>query len=154
MGSYTLSPTGVELLKDLEGFKGKAYKDSPGIWTLGYGFIMWKGQPVTEGMTCTQAEALDVLKEEVEAKAADLATLVTVNLTQNQIDALLLFCYNVGSYAFAKSTLCRVINAGKPVVEDHFTRWNKAKNPKTGVLEVVNGLTTRRKREFVLFMKG
>lgn len=154
MGTFTLSDEGLDLLKDFERFESKAYKDSAGIWTLGYGFIKWKGRPVKEGDTCTREEADEVLKEEVSAKAADLATLVKVPLNQNQIDALLCFCYNVGSYAFATSTLRRVINDGKLVMEDHFTRWNKATDPKTKQKVVVNGLTKRRKREYDLFMKG
>lgn len=151
---FTLSSDGIDLLKEFEGFKDTAYLDSAGIWTLGYGFIKWKKKPVTKGMTCTREEADDVLKEEVQSKAADLATLVTITLKQNQIDALLCFCYNVGSYAFATSTLRRVINDGKLVMEDHFTRWNKATDPVTKQKVVVNGLTKRRKREYDLFMKG
>ncbi len=42
------------LIERHEGFRANAYRDSRGNWTIGYG----RCDPgVTEGMTCTQAEA-------------------------------------------------------------------------------------------------
>lgn len=54
-----------------------------------------------------------------------LTGLVKVPLNQYQVDALLLFMYNVGVAAFAKSTLLKRINVD-PLHEDipkQFMRW-------------------------------
>lgn len=152
--AFTLSTTGFDLLKQFEGCRLKAYQDSAGIWTIGYGTIRLNGNPVVEGQRCTQREAEDALREFVEKTARRLEEQVSVPLAQNQIDALICFCYNVGIYAFAKSSLRKAINKNAPVSEDLFVRWNKARDPKTRTLVVVPGLTNRRKAEYTLFTKG
>ena len=52
---------GLDLIKHFEGCELQAYKCPAGVWTIGYGHI--KG--VSEGMTITQDEAEQMLKDEM-----------------------------------------------------------------------------------------
>lgn len=150
--AWEMSDSGIALLMRLEAFRDTAYPDSGGLWTIGYGSTRVDGIPVKKGDTITMPKAIACLRQDVKAFVSALQRSVTVPLNQNQIDALTCFMYNVGGSGFAKSTLRKTINAGKPVTEDLFTRWNKVKDQKTGKYVVVNGLTTRRKREYKLYM--
>jgi lysozyme len=141
---------GLDLIKEFEGFKDKAYQDQAGIWTIGYGTIKVSGRPVVPGMTCTQAEAERWLRDHIRVSCTKISTMVRVPLTQNQFDALACFAYNLGEGAFQQSSLLRAINSKQPIPEDLFTRWNKVRI--NGVLTESNGLTRRRKREYQLFM--
>lgn len=46
-----LSYNGINALKEHEGFRSNAYKDTGGVWTIGYGTIKVEGRPVEPG-TC------------------------------------------------------------------------------------------------------
>ena len=43
------SPKGIAFIKQFEGFRGKAYRDVAGVWTIGWGFT----SGVKEGDTIT-----------------------------------------------------------------------------------------------------
>jgi lysozyme len=147
----TLGLAGLELIKSFEDFSATAYQDDKGVWTLGYGTTRINGAPITRGMTCTEGQALDWLHEDASSALRAISRTIRVPLSENQVDALCAFAYNVGNAGFASSTLARTINAGQPVTEAMFTMWNKIRDPKTGQLRVLNGLTRRRKAEFALF---
>lgn len=150
-GKWKQSPSGLAFLIRNEGFRDTAYLDSAGIWTIGYGTIKVKGVAVKKGDTCTPEQAADYLYDDCKVFIAALNKFVTVELTQNQVDALTDFMYNVGGRNFFDSTLRKNINGRLPIEEDLFTRWNKVHDPKTGQLVAVDGLTNRRKREFTLY---
>jgi lysozyme len=104
---------------------------------------------VREGDTITEATALRWLKTITANLQADIKKMVTVPVTQNQLDSLTSLAYNIGKTAFAESTLLEMLNAGKPKIQvaDQFLRWNKVK-------KVVNqGLVNRRSKERELFLK-
>lgn len=129
-----------------EGMMLKAYPD-PGTggapWTIGCG----RTTNVHPGDTCTPEQAMEWLREELEVFADQVQSVVTVPLTQNQLDALTSFTYNVGFGNFSKSTLLRLLNAGDyEGAAQQFGRWNKAAG------RVLPGLTTRRADEAALFM--
>jgi len=91
----------LDLIKKWEGFRANAYLDPVGIPTIGYGTIRYpNGQPVELGDIVTEAEAEDLLKLEADDFAELVTKKVTVGLNQNQFDALVSFCYNVGGGAF------------------------------------------------------
>lgn len=151
---FQVSARGLDIIKDYEKFRAKSYLDSKQVWTIGYGTTRWRGRPVGPGMVMTHDEALEALYEHVQTSVAVLNNLVRVPLTQNQVDALISLMYNIGDGGFASSTLLKRINAGAPITEDLFTRWNKIRDPNTGQLVVLDGLTNRRRREYALFMEG
>ena len=137
-----LGERGTEILKYFEGCKLTAYQDSVGVWTIGYGHT--KG--VYNGMTITQEEAEQMLLTELEEYEGYIENIVTVPLTQNQFDALVVWIYNLGPTNFKNSTLLKELNAGNyNAAGQEITRWNKAGG------KVLAGLVKRREAEAELF---
>ncbi len=137
-----LGEKGTEILKYFEGCKLTAYQDSVGVWTIGYGHT--KG--VYDGMTITQEEAEQMLLTELEEYEGYVEKYVTVPLTQNQFDALVVWVYNLGPTNFRNSTLLKELNAGNyNAAGQEITRWNKAGG------KVLAGLVKRREAEAQLF---
>ena len=134
---------GLNLIKHFEGCELQAYKCPAGVWTIGYGHI--KG--VSEGMTITQEEAEQMLKDEMAEYEGYVNKLVTVELNQNQFDAMVSWVYNLGGGNLSASTLLKVLNAGDYAgVPAQMMRWNKAGG------KVLEGLTRRRQAEADLFV--
>lgn len=142
------SENGINLIKKFEGCRLTAYQDSVGVWTIGYGWTQpVDGKPVGKGMTITQQKADDLLKQGVIQYEAGVHGLVTVQLNQNQYDALVDFAYNLGVNALKGSTLLKKLNTGDYAgASNEFTKWNKA-----GGKELA-GLTRRREAEKSLFL--
>ena len=142
------SEKGIALIKQFEGCKLTAYKDSVGVWTIGYGWTQpVDGKPIRAGMTIKQETAERLLKTGLVSYESDVSRLVKVGLTQGQFDALVSFTYNLGARSLSTSTLMRKLNAGDYAgAADEFLRWNKAGG------KVLNGLTRRREAERALFL--
>jgi lysozyme len=104
----TINAAGLALVKAHEGLRLEAYRDTSGIWTIGYGHT--KG--VKPG-DCIDAERAGQLLEAdlMEAERA-VEALVAVPLTDNQFSALVSFVFNLGEAAFARSTLLKKLNQG------------------------------------------
>ena len=133
---------GTKILKFFEGCRLTAYQDSVGVWTIGYGHT--KG--VYDGMTITQEEAEQMLLTELEEYEGYVEKYVTVPLTQNQFDALVVWVYNLGPTNFRNSTLLKELNSGNyTAAGKEITRWNKAGG------KVLAGLVRRREAEAKLF---
>ncbi len=132
------SDEGLELIKRFEGCRLDAYRDSVGVWTIGYGHT----RGVREGMKCTEQMAEDWLREDVRHAETCVHQSVAAALTQGGFDALVSFVFNLGCGNFRKSTLLRLVNDGR--MDDaqlEFARWNKAGGT------VLAGLTARREAE-------
>ncbi len=145
-----VSQRGIDLVKEFEGFRSKAYQDTVGIWTIGYGTTRIDGKPVRPGMTCTREQAEKWLRDDIARHLAEVESAINpkIHLTQNQVDAIASFVYNVGVTNFKNSTLCRLINENKlEAAAQQFIRWNKAGG------KVLEGLTRRRNAEAALFMR-
>jgi lysozyme len=137
-----ISNTGIDLIKHFEGCETEAYLCPAGVPTIGYGHI--KG--VQMGDSITEAQAHEMLVEELEEYEGYVNTKVTVDLNQNQFDALVSWVYNLGSGNFTGSTLLKVLNSGDySGVPEQIMRWNKAGG------RVLEGLTRRRQAEADLF---
>lgn len=140
---FTYSQTGLSLTEGFEGLRLEAYQDQVGVWTIGYGHT----SGVSPGQTCSQEQAQQWLLEDVQGASFAVNRMVTVQLNQNQFDALVDFTFNLGSGALGGSTLLRLLNAGNTqAAADEFLKWDHA----GGV--VVAGLTTRRIAEQKLFL--
>ena len=87
-----LSKTGIELLKHFEGCELKAYQDSVGVWTIGYGHT--KG--IYEGLEITQSEAEKMLVDELPEYEGYISDKVVPMLQQHEFDALVCWVYNLG----------------------------------------------------------
>lgn len=137
----------LDLIKSFEGLELKAYKDSVGVWTIGYGHTTAAGAPaVHAGMTLTEAQAVDLLASDLKKYEAMVKRNVTVDLNENQYGALVSFTYNLGEGNLKSSTLLKKVNEkdfkGATL---EFAKWNKAGG------KVLSGLTRRRAAEAALF---
>ncbi|MBD2499629.1 glycoside hydrolase family protein [Anabaena azotica] len=148
-----ISQNCLDIIKKWEGFSNKAYLDPVNIPTIGYGTIRYpNGQKVELDDVISEQEAEDLLKLECDEVAETVKKNVTVALNQNQFDALVSLCYNIGTGAFAGSTLLKKLNAGDySGAAEQFLVWDKA--TKNGEKIVLPGLTNRRKDEKALFEK-
>ncbi|MBO5739009.1 glycoside hydrolase family protein [bacterium] len=139
-----ISETGIELIKKFEGCVLKAYKCPAGVWTIGYGHT----SGVKEGQTITKAEAEDYLKQDLTTFETYVSNLVTVAINQNQFDALVSFCYNLGPGNLKSSTLLKLLNAKNySEAAEQFDRWIYAGGKK------LSGLVKRRAAEKALFLQ-
>lgn len=122
-----MSDRGRAVLSAREGVRTKAYRDSVGVWTIGIGHTSDAGPPqVTAGMSITRAEVDSIFRRDLVQyeKAVDEA--ITVPITQNEFDALVSFCFNIGTGGFKKSSVVRKLNAkDRKGAADAFLLWNK-----------------------------
>ncbi len=143
----------VNFIKQYEGLRLQAYTDSAGIWTIGYGTIMYEdGTPVRKGDAITADRAESLLRNEIIKKSTVVTTALTdTTINQKQYDALVSFTYNVGSGALLGSTLLKRVkaNPADPAIRDAFLMWDKARVD--GVLTEINGLKKRRQDEADLY---
>ncbi len=152
--SIPISARGIELIKHFEGFRGDLYNDPAGHCTIGYGHLVHRGncdgsESAEFRSGITQARATELLIEKVHAFERTVNEKVKVDITQEEFDALVSFCYNVGSGAFSGSTLLRKLNEGDfAAVPSELKRWNK------GGGRVLPGLVRRRETEAKLFSEG
>ena len=144
------SQDGINLIKYFEGFRTKAYLDSVGVPTIGYGHT--KG--VKMGMIITETKAEELLREDLDYFEKKVLELVKVPLRQNEFDALVSFTFNLGEGNLKKSTLLKKLNNvsyTNPLlmaeVADEFLKWNKAGG------KVLSGLTKRRMAEREMFLR-
>jgi lysozyme len=138
----------IDLIKRFEGLRLKAYQDSVGIWTIGYGTTHPNGQPVSPDQTCTIDEAVTWLAADVEKCASAIKSVMKVPLTGNEVSALISLSYNIGIGALERSMLVRELNAGAPKAEAawQFLAWDRA----DGL--VLPGLLARRQAERAVFL--
>jgi lysozyme len=144
-GAKHLNQEGFKLLTSFEGCKLNAYDDQSGVWTIGYGHI----EGVSPGMSITQAEAENWLREDLEKFESYVEDAVQVELNDSQFSALVCFCFNVGAGAdgFGGSTLLKRLNTGDyQAAADQFPVWNKVNGSPW------LGLTRRRLAERSLFL--
>jgi len=138
-----IGKAGLDLVKSFEGLKLTAYRCPAGILTIGYGST---GPHVTAGKVITEAQADDLLQDDLNRFEKAVTRLVTVPLTQNQYDALVSFAFNVGISALERSTLLKRVNAKLfDQAKAEFAKWNRAGG------RPLAGLTRRRAAEAALF---
>ncbi|WP_295732044.1 glycoside hydrolase family protein [uncultured Bartonella sp.] len=145
-----ISQHGLDKLKQWEGLKTKAYQDSKGEWTIGYGHTAKAGSltPV-KGMVITKEDAESLLLKDLTQYEAAVENNVNVKLNDNQFAALVSFAFNVGINAFKKSTLLKKLNKGNfDAVPTELMKWTKAGGKK------IQGLVNRRRAEGYLWMEG
>ena len=125
----------IDTTKQSEGLRLNAYKCPADVWTIGYGHT----RGVKEGDTCTDAEAEQMLRDDLRDAENAVNMAVKVRLNQNQFDALADFTFNLGGGNLRSSTLLKKLNAGDYIgAANEFKRWDKAGG------KVLNGLVARR----------
>jgi lysozyme len=121
----------------------EAYLCPANIWTIGFGTTKINGIPVREGMKITQEEAENLLISDCQVFYNVVLGEIGKICNENQIAALISFCYNIGIVAFRQSTLLKVIkkNPNAKQIANEFMRWV------FGGGKVLPGLVTRRGEE-------
>lgn len=144
--------SGIELIKQFEGFRSAPYKCPAGIPTIGYGATFYaNGKKVTMAdAPITEAGAVELLKSMLVSFEKYVDSYCIDTITQNQFDALVSFCYNVGPANLKASTLLKKVNANPndPIIRAEFLKWNK------GGGRVLQGLVRRREAESNLYFKA
>ena len=140
----------VQLIAEKEGLSLKAYKCPAGVWTIGWG----ETDGVKPGDTCTKEQADKWLLAALMDRARVVQGMCTEWANEYQLGALVSLAYNIGIEALRKSTVLRKHNEGDfDAAARAFGLWNKAKDPRTKQLVVLNGLTSRRAAEAALYLK-
>lgn len=141
-----ISINGINIIKKFEGFSSKSYLCPGKIWTIGYGHT---GKEVAPNMYITRDEAEGVLLNDSERFEDCITDIVSpsIQLNQNQFDALVSLAYNIGVQAIKNSTLIKELNSGDyKDAANHFSDWTLVKG------KVIAGLTQRRFIEKKLFL--
>lgn len=145
--SKSVSQSGLNLIKQFEGCKLTAYTDSVGVWTIGYGITnadkSITGTTIKSGLKITQNQADKWLKESVEKIYLPkvLKYDEKYDWSQNELDALISFCYNIGSI----DQLTKNGTRSKSEISTKILEYNKAGG------KVLIGLSNRRNAEKALF---
>jgi lysozyme len=146
-----ISQAGLNLITSFEGYHRRlpngdctTYLCPAKVLTIGYGCT----EGIKEGEVWTEQQAQERFRKELVKHEAAVDRMATVELNQNQFDALVSFSYNCGTGALSKSTLLKKLNAGDwEGAGRAFASWNK------GGGKVLNGLVRRRAAEAALFLK-
>ena len=124
-----ISPAGLLALSGREGIRTLAYRDSVGVWTIGIGHTAAAGPPhPCAGMEITHQEALDLFRQDIKQYVAEVNFVVKSQsrCTQNQFDAMVSLCFNIGVNGFAGSSVVRDMNAGEITrAADAFLLWER-----------------------------
>ena len=134
--SQTTNDAGLKLIESFEGLRLKAYQDSVGVWTIGYGHT--KG--VKQGQVITQQQAQAFLQQDLAVAEAAVNRL-GLTLTGNQFAALVSFTFNLGA-----GNLTKLLKNGLAAVADRILLFDHAGG------KALPGLTRRRKAERALFL--
>jgi lysozyme len=131
-----------KLTESFEGVRLRAYQDSGGKWTIGYGHT----DNVYPTQVITALEAILMLECDLQKVAEHITGLIRIPVSQNEFDAICDFAFNVGVEAFRYSTLLKLLNFSKiPAAAHEFERWDEVRG------KVVAGLLKRRIAEENLF---
>lgn len=145
-----LSQKGVDFIKSHEALRLKAYQDSKGVWTIGWGHT--KG--VRPGDRISREQAENFLRDDLAWVERILnADLVSGRdnpiVTQNEYDALCSLVFNIGSQAYLDSTVRRKIKQGdKMAAARAFKMWVYSEH------KFIQGLANRRADEVRLFLQS
>lgn len=133
-------------IKAAESCRLGAYRDSVGVWTIGWGHT----EGVHPGQVITQEQADALLEQDMAERLTQMKQMVTTLCTNNQWCALLSLVFNIGVRAFYHSTLLRLLNHGGTnlAVAKQFLVWDHAGG------RISAGLVERRKLEAALYLKG
>ncbi len=120
--------------------------------TIGYGHLIKPGEDFHSGIT--ENVATELLRADLSVAEHAVNAAINVPMGQNQFDALVMLCFNIGARNFANSTVVKYINNPNfksgtyPTLAAAWRAWNRT----GGAVSV--GLTRRRDKELNIYMKG
>ena len=128
----------------MEGCKLLSYEILGGKTHIGYGHT---GDDVKPGMHITKEEANALFEKDYKNHDLGARELLTVSLTERQIDTLVSFVFNMGVENFKKSDLLKSLNNGEDpntVVRRELPEWVYATIDDKGTKKILPGLKKRR----------
>lgn len=144
------SPVGLDLITRWEGLQLKRYICPAGKPTIGVGHVILPSENIPD--VITREFAMELLQKDVERFEKAVNTLITVELNQNQFDALVSFIFNTGEGGLKNTGVSRAVNSRDfKSVPAALRLWNKIRV--NGVSQENKGLTNRRISEGELFMR-
>ncbi|HCR4096373.1 TPA: lysozyme [Providencia rettgeri] len=103
------SAIALTVIAHFEGVRYEPYKDVGGVLTVCYGHT---GIDIVPNKTYTKEECDEILELDFELTKMQVDRLVKVPINDYTKAALYSFAFNVGTGAFAKSTMLKKLNAG------------------------------------------
>lgn len=143
-----ISDNGLSLIKKYEGCQLKAYKDSKGVWTIGYGTTSADktitGTAIRQGLQISKETAETWFRESIDKKyGLEVEKYNSIyKWNQNEFDALVSFAYNIGSIDKLTAKGSRT----RSEIADKIPEYNRSGG------QVLAGLTRRREEEQALFL--
>lgn len=126
----TMSDAGVRFLIGEEGVRLRPYYDSVGVPTIGVGCTMYEdGRRVKiTDPPITYERAMELFKRVLKNYEVAVASRLVQTVNQNQFDAMVSLCFNIGVGAFAKSSVLRLVNRNPadPAISAAFEMWRNA----------------------------
>lgn len=142
------SKKGIDLIKKYEGLYLHAYKCPAGVLTIGYGTTNADKEitcfTINSNTTITKEKAEELLKKSITKKYEPLVNKYNdiYKFNQNEYDALISFCYNIGNI----TQLTQKGKRTKKEIAAAMVKYNHAGG------RVLKGLTRRREEEQKLFL--
>jgi lysozyme len=142
-----VSKSGLDFLAVEEGLRLKPYLDSVGIPTIGIGCTYYEdGRKVKmSDPAISKDRALELFKNLLRTYELAVYSRSRDDINQNQYNALVSLCFNIGVAAFKGSTVLKRVNANPldPTIRNAFWAWENAGGKPI--------LLNRRKREADLY---
>lgn len=133
------SAIALTVIAHFEGVRYEPYKDVGGVLTVCYGHT---GIDIVPNKTYTKKECDEILELDFELTKMHVDRLVKVPINDYTKAALYSFAFNVGTNAFARSTMLKKLNAGDQYGAcEELKKWVYVKN------KVWRGLVNRREAE-------
>ena len=144
-----VSKAAILLIKHHEGVRSRPYRCPAGLWTVGVGHLIGDGKSLPESWNRTflQEEIDKILKSDLRRFELGLTKLLpNIPLKQNEFDALVSFCFNLGLGCFQRSTIRQALLRGnKEAAMESLVKYCRAGG------KILKGLQTRRLDEKALF---
>tara|TARA_R110000823_G_scaffold272458_3_gene391763 strand:- start:197 stop:694 length:498 start_codon:yes stop_codon:yes gene_type:complete len=157
----SISEAGIQLIKTFEGCHSSPYRCPAGLWTVGYGRVLYPEQArlktaeraayrlkSADDKAWSHDEIDDLLSQDLHRFQSGVLRLCSAAADNDcHLDALTSFSYNVGLGNLQASTLRMKYNRGDySGAADEFSKWRKAGSV------VLAGLVRRRAAERALFL--
>lgn len=136
----------TSFIAQYEGFRPVPYNDEAGFCTVGYGELLHRSKCDGTEASVTPVEGRLRLRRHIKAIRGHILSMVKVELSPGQLDALTSLCFNMGVSRIGRSTLIKKLNAGdRKGASEQFLVWRKAAG------KVNKGLMKRRAAERRMF---
>jgi lysozyme len=154
-GSLKTSAAGVAFIAKQEGSRSQVYNDSAGLPTIGIGhlllpeersgnYVLINGTKRMLNSPLSQAEIIDLFKQDLAPREAKVQKSVTAKISQTQFDMLVSFTYNIGNC----TSIAAILNTGSFDVTEKWMSYCHAAG------KVIPGLQNRRRAEVTNFCGG